>query len=84
MEITGMKVTLTELLELASEALQRTGYYNFEEGHPEDLVAALVPTLEAIAVGYSEGYRRGRADMKQIMLDSAGRERWVSDAHEDE
>ena len=65
--MTGMNVTLTELLELAGEALQRAGYKHFQEGHPEDMVAALVPALEAVAVGYSEGYRRGRADMKRII-----------------
>lgn len=50
-------VTPQELLELAIEALKRSGF-SIDRGHPEDLSAALVPAIEAVAVGYGEGYRR--------------------------
>lgn len=42
------------LLELATEALKRTGMYN-EFGHPEDLAAGLTPAIEAVAVGFGAG-----------------------------
>lgn len=42
------------LLELATEALKRTGMYN-ECGHPEDLAAGLTPAIEAVAVGFGAG-----------------------------
>lgn len=51
--------TYEDLLKLAVEALDRTKMNN-SPGHPEDLVAHLVPALEAVAVGYTEGYRAGR------------------------
>lgn len=50
--------TYEDLLRLAIEALDRTKMNN-SPGHPEDLVAHLVPALEAIALGYAEGYRQG-------------------------
>ena len=42
------------LLELATEALKRTGMYN-EYGHPEDLSAALTPAIEAVSIGFGAG-----------------------------
>lgn len=51
----GYSYTYEEVLEMAIEALKRTGMY-METGHPEDLVAGLVSSLEAVAVGYSRGY----------------------------
>jgi len=62
----GFRVAHTEVVEWAIEALTRANYGGIENGtfigHPEDVVAALAPALEAVAVGYAEGYRRGRAD----------------------
>jgi len=42
------------LLNLAIEALKRTNMYN-SPGHPEDLVAHLVPAIECVAVGMTAG-----------------------------
>lgn len=42
------------LLELATEALKRTGMY-IKCGHPEDLAAALTPAIEAVALGFGAG-----------------------------
>lgn len=42
------------LLELATEALKRSGMYN-ECGHPEDLAAGLTPAIEAVALGFGAG-----------------------------
>lgn len=42
------------LLELATEALRRSGMYN-ECGHPEDLAAGLTPAIEAVALGFGAG-----------------------------
>ena len=44
------------LLELATEALKRTGMY-IKCGHPEDLAAALTPAIEAVALGFGAGVR---------------------------
>jgi hypothetical protein len=49
----------SELLELAIEALKRSNWH-LEKGHPEDLVAGLVPALEAVAVGFGAGIRWAR------------------------
>jgi len=63
----GMRMSVDQVVELAVEALRRSGYGIFAEGgHPEDIVAGLTPALEAVAVGYSEGYRRGRKDGKTL------------------
>lgn len=54
----------TEVVGWAVEALQRCNFMGAKDGiiagHPEDVVAALVPALEAVAVGFHEGYRLGR------------------------
>lgn len=55
-------MTPQELLDLAIEALKRSGF-SIENGHPEDLASAIIPAMEAVAVGYSEGYRRARHDV---------------------
>lgn len=60
----GYSYTYEEVLEMAIEALKRTGMY-MESGHPEDLVASLVSSLESVAVGYSHGYRDARAASRQ-------------------
>ena len=46
--------TYHELLELAIEAMKRSNCY-LDKGHPEDLVAGLAPTLEAVAIGFGAG-----------------------------
>jgi hypothetical protein len=48
-----------ELLDLAVEALKRSNMY-LEQGHPEDLVVSLTPTLEAVALGFGAGIRWAR------------------------
>lgn len=65
MNHTGMKVSLSELTEWAVEALKRSGFHGLDDGmHPEDWAAAITPTIEAVAVGYAEGYRLGLRDGK--------------------
>lgn len=59
----GMRVDIHEVVEWATEALKRSGFRGLDEGmHPEDWAAAITPTIEAVAVGYAEGYRRGLQD----------------------
>jgi hypothetical protein len=53
-----MHMSYAELVELAREALKRANMAN-EPGHPEDLAAALAPAIDAVALGFGEGYRRG-------------------------
>lgn len=61
-----MRVELSELMGWAIEALKRTGYKGLDEGmHPEDWAAAIAPAIEAVALGYGEGYRRGLADERK-------------------
>jgi hypothetical protein len=40
-----------------------------EPGHPEDLAAHLGPALEAVAVGYGEGYKRGLSEARTQWFD---------------
>ncbi len=54
-----MHMSYAELVELAVEALQRSNMAS-EPGHPEDLAAALNPAIDAVALGFGEGFRRGR------------------------
>lgn len=62
----GMQVSIHELVEWAVEALKRTGFTGLDKGmHPEDWAAAIVPAIEAIGIGFSEGYRRGLADERK-------------------
>lgn len=56
----SFNVTPGELMEMALEALRRSNALFTESGHPEDIVASLCPAMEAVAVGFGEGYRRGR------------------------
>lgn len=59
----GMRVSHEHVVDLAIEALKRSGYSGLDEGmHPEDWAAALVPAIEAVALGYGEGYRNGLKD----------------------
>lgn len=59
----GMRVPYEEVIEWAMESLRRSGYRGLDEGmHPEDWAAAITPAIEAVALGYGEGYRRGFAD----------------------
>lgn len=51
-------VSAEELLAMALDALGRSGF-RIEPMHPEDWAAALCPAIEAVAVGYGEGHRRG-------------------------
>lgn len=53
-----MHVSASELLGMALEALERSGH-NTTPMHPEDWASALTPAIEAVAVGYSEGFIRG-------------------------
>lgn len=50
-----MIVTLDELIREAKHVAARVNT-NISEGHPEDLVANLVPILEGMAAGYALGY----------------------------
>ena len=62
----GMRVSIDEVVEWALKALKRSGYNGLDEGmHPEDWAATIVPAIEAIGIGYSEGYRRGLADERK-------------------
>lgn len=71
----GMRMSHVELVDLAMEALRRANYMSLDDGmHPEDWAAALVPAIEAVAIGFSEGYARGRTDMKQILAEKEGRD----------
>ena len=58
------KVPHTEIVKWAVEALQRSNFIAVQDGiiagHPEDVVTALTPALEAVAIGFHEGYRLGR------------------------
>ena len=58
MDIKDTRMTPSELLDLALEALGRSGF-SLDPMHPEDLAAALTPAIEAVAVGFGEGYQRG-------------------------
>lgn len=61
----SMTVDITDVVEWAVEALKRSGFRGLDEGmHPEDWAAAITPAIEAVAVGYAEGYRRGLIDGK--------------------
>ena len=60
----GMRVELSELTDWAVEALKRSGY-DTSPMHPEDWAAAITPAIEAVALGYGEGYRRGLADERK-------------------
>jgi hypothetical protein len=53
-----MRVSAPELLGMALEALERSGR-DITPMHPEDWAAALTPAIDAVAIGYSEGYRMG-------------------------
>ena len=59
------------LLELATEALKRTGMH-IKCGHPEDLAAALTPAIEAVAVGFGAGvtWILNNPDPKWIMREA--------------
>jgi hypothetical protein len=57
-----MRLSHTEVVEMAMEALKRSGHCGLDGMHPEDWAAALVPTIEAVALGYGEGYRNGLRD----------------------
>jgi len=59
-----MRVELSELTDWAIEALKRSGY-DTSPMHPEDWAAAIAPAIEAVALGYGEGYRRGLADERK-------------------
>lgn len=62
----GMRVSIEEVIEWAVEALKRNGYTGLDEGmHPEDWAATIIPAIEAVGIGYSEGYRRGLADERK-------------------
>lgn len=54
-----MYVSLDDLMSMVREAAQRTGV-SLEPAHPEDMVSNVVPLMEAIAVGFSAGFSRGR------------------------
>lgn len=56
--MSDMRVSASELLGMALEALERSGH-DTTPMHPEDWALALTPAIEAVAVGYGEGYRRG-------------------------
>lgn len=66
MKWSGFRVSHDEVVELAVEALHRSNHAGVEDGtltgHPEDVAAALVPALEAVAVGFARGYQMGLAD----------------------
>ena len=66
-----MRVEIHEVVEWATESLKRSGFRGLEDGmHPEDWAAAITPAIEAVALGYAEGYRRGLLDGKsQRILD---------------
>ena len=59
-----MRVELSELTRWAIEALKRSGY-DTSPMHPEDWAAAITPAIEAVALGYGEGDRRGLADERK-------------------
>lgn len=50
-----MMVTLDELIKEAKHVAARANM-DISEGHPEDLVANLIPILEGMAAGYALGY----------------------------
>ncbi len=58
MTSSDMCVSASELLGMALEALERSGH-DSKAMHPEDWAAALTPAIDAVAVGYGEGFRRG-------------------------
>lgn len=61
--MSGMRLPHTQLVEMAVEALKRSNFVGIDDGmHPEDWAAALVPAIEAVAIGYGEGYRNGLRD----------------------
>ena len=61
----GMRVDISEVIKWAVESLERSGYRGLTEGmHPEDWAAAITPAIEAVAIGFAEGYRRGLYDGK--------------------
>ena len=51
-----LRVDAWRLVDLAVEALQRSGF-STDAQHPEDVAAALVPAIEAVAVGMGAAYR---------------------------
>lgn len=64
--MTGIRVELSKITEWAIESLKRSGYQGLDQGmHPEDWAAAITPAIEAVCLGFSEGYRRGRLDAGQ-------------------
>lgn len=43
-------------------ALRHANYLGLDDGmHPEDWAAALSTVMEAVGIGFAEGYRRGKA-----------------------
>jgi len=54
-----MRMTYQELVELAVEAIKRSNMHFPDPGHPEDIAAALCPAIDAVALGFGEGYRQG-------------------------
>lgn len=58
MSSSDMCVSASELLGMALEALERSGH-STTPMHPEDWAAVLTPAIDAVAIGYGEGFRRG-------------------------
>lgn len=62
----GMRVPIDELMRWVLESLKRSGYKGLDGGmHPEDWAAAIIPAIEAVGIGFSEGYHRGRNDERK-------------------
>lgn len=53
-----MYMTYEQILAQVKPIMQRLNYIT-DKGHPEDMVANLVPILEAWADGWGSGYSRG-------------------------
>lgn len=64
-----MYMTIDEIIAEVKPIMERLNYVT-DKGHPEDMVANLVPMLEAWSDGFGTGYMRGmeagRAIQKRI------------------
>ena len=71
--IPPLKVDAQRLVDLAVEALRRSGF-STDAQHPEDFATALVPAIEAVAVGMGAAYRDLLMEAASESLRSNGEE----------
>lgn len=67
-----MYMTYEEILAQVKPLMQRLNYVT-DKGHPEDMVANLVPMLEAWSDGFGTGYMRGvqaGRDLQKVIDDT--------------